>query len=115
LVDLGRIGGLSYIREIDSTPGPAKIAIGALTRYVDVKGSKLLREKCPILPQAASVVGDVQVRNRGTVGGAIAHADPAGDLPAAILALEGELKVLGPKGERWIRSKISSRECIRRP
>jgi carbon-monoxide dehydrogenase medium subunit len=105
LVDLGRIGGLSYIREVDSAQGPAKIVIGALTKYVDIKGSKLLREKCPILPRAASVVGDVQVRNRGTVGGAIAHADPAGDLPAAILALEGELKVLGPKGERWIRSE----------
>ena len=109
LVDLGRIGGLSYIREADSPPrsasGPAKIAIGALTRYVEVKESKLLREKCPILPQAASVVGDVQVRNRGTVGGGMAHADPAGDFPAAILALEGDLKVVGPKGERWIRSE----------
>ena len=100
LVDLGRIGGLNYIRE----DGSGKIAIGALTTYAEIKESKLLQEKCPILPQAAAVVGDVQVRNRGTLGGSMAHADPAGDMPAAVLALEGEVKAVGPKGERWIRS-----------
>ena len=104
LIDLGRIGGLSYIREDGSSSGPGKIVIGALTTYAEIKESKLLAEKCPILPQAASVVGDVQVRNRGTLGGAMAHADPAGDMPAAILALEGEVKAVGPKGERWISS-----------
>ena len=105
LIDLGRIGGLSYIREDGSSSGAGKIAIGALTTYAEIKESKLLFEKCPILPQAASVVGDVQVRNRGTLGGAMAHADPAGDMPAAILALEGEVKAVGPNGERWIRSE----------
>ncbi len=100
LIDLGRIGGLNYIRE----DGSGWIVIGALTTYAEIRDSKLLREKCPILPQAASVVGDVQVRNRGTLGGAMAHADPAGDMPAAILALDGEVKAAGPKGERWIAS-----------
>jgi carbon-monoxide dehydrogenase medium subunit len=100
LVDLGRIGGLNYIRE----DGSGKIAIGALTTYAEIKESKLLQERCPILPQAASVVGDVQVRNRGTLGGSMAHADPAGDMPAAVLALEGEVKAVGPKGGRWIQS-----------
>jgi aerobic carbon-monoxide dehydrogenase medium subunit len=98
LVDLGRIAGLSYIRE----DGAGQIVIGALTTYAEIKESKLLLEKCPILPKAAAVVGDVQVRNRGTLGGAMAHADPAGDMPAAILAVEGDLKAIGPKGERWI-------------
>jgi len=101
LVDLGRIGGLNYIRE----DGSGRIGIGALTTYAEIKESKLLQEKCPILPQAASVVGDVQVRNRGTLGGSMAHADPAGDMPAAVLALEGEVKAAGPKGERWIPSE----------
>ena len=105
LVDLGRIGGLNYIREDGSSSGAGKIAIGALTTYVEIKESMLLQEKCPILPQAASVVGDVQVRNRGTLGGSMAHADPAGDMPAAVLALEGEVKAVGPKGERWIQSE----------
>jgi carbon-monoxide dehydrogenase medium subunit len=104
LVDLGRIQGLSYIREDGSSSSTRKILIGALTTYAEIKESKLLADKCPILPQAASVVGDVQVRNRGTLGGSMAHADPAGDMPAAILALEGEVKAVGPKGERWIPS-----------
>jgi len=102
LVDLGRIAGLNYIREDGASSGTRKIVIGALTTYAEIRESKLLAEQCPILPQAASVVGDVQVRNRGTLGGAMAHADPAGDMPAAILALGGEVKAVGPKGERWI-------------
>ena len=109
LIDLGRIAGLSYIREAGSagsTAQPtAKIAIGALTTYSEILESKLLQEKCPLLPRAASVVGDVQVRNRGTLGGSLAHADPAGDMPAAILALGAELKVVGPQGERWLLSE----------
>ncbi len=101
LVDLGHIGGLSYIREEKD----GKIALGAMTTYAEIRDSKLLQKACPLLPQAAAVVGDVQVRNRGTLGGTIAHADPAGDLPAAILALSADLKATGPKGDRWIKAE----------
>ena len=100
LVDIGRIPGLNSIRE-----DGGKIALGPMTTYAEIRESKLLREKCPLLPQAAAVVGDVQVRNRGTIGGSLAHADPAADMPAAILALGGELKVLGAMGERWVRAE----------
>jgi carbon-monoxide dehydrogenase medium subunit len=103
LVDLGRIGGLSTIREEPGTGGkPATIAIGAMTTYAEIKDSALLRQKCPLLSHTVAVVADVQVRNRGTLGGSLAHADPSADMPAAILALGGELKAVGPKGERWI-------------
>lgn len=103
LVDLGRIGGLSTIREEPGTGGrPGTIAIGAMTTYAEIKESALLRQKCPLLSHTVAVVADVQVRNRGTLGGSLAHADPSADMPAAILALGGELKAVGPKGERWI-------------
>jgi len=103
LVDLGRIGGLSYIREEPAAGGkPGSIAIGAMTTYAEIKQSQLLRQKCPLLTQTVAVIADVQVRNRGTLGGSLAHADPSADMPAAILALGGELKAIGPKGERWI-------------
>ena len=103
LVDLGRIGGLSYIREEPGAGGkPDTIAIGAMTTYAEIKQSALVRQKCPLLTQTVAVVADVQVRNRGTLGGSLAHADPSADMPAAILALGGELKAVGPKGERWI-------------
>jgi carbon-monoxide dehydrogenase medium subunit len=100
LVDINRIKGLSYIREeVDG-----RISLGAMTTYADIKDSKLLQDRCPLLPQTAAVVGDVQVRNRGTIGGSIAHADPAGDMPAAILALGADLRAVGPKGERWMKA-----------
>src|SRR5581483_1637427 len=97
LVDINRIQGLSYIRQDGD-----EIAIGALTRYAEVRQSPLLHELCPLLPKAAAVVGDVQIRNRGTVGGSVAHADPAGDVPAAILALNARITALGPDGERTL-------------
>lgn len=100
IIDLGGIPELNYIREEDG-----KIFIGALTTYAEIKGSKLVQAKCLLLAQAASVVGDVQVRNRGTLGGSLVHADPAADMPAAALALGAELKAIGPKGERWIRAE----------
>ncbi|MBI4294504.1 MAG: xanthine dehydrogenase family protein subunit M [Betaproteobacteria bacterium] len=100
LVDLGRIAGLSYIRE-----DAGKIAIGGMTTYADIKSSALLREKCPLLTETATVIADVQVRNRGTIGGSLSHADPSADMPAPILALDAELKVVGPKGERLIAVK----------
>jgi len=103
LVDLGSLGGLSYIREEPASGGKsATIAIGAMTTYAEIKQSALLREKCPLLLHTVKVIADVQVRNRGTLGGSLAHADPSADMPAAILALGAELKATGPKGERWI-------------
>ncbi len=106
LIDLGRIGGLSYIREDGQAAGSGQggtVAIGAMTTYAEIGASALLRDRCPLLPQAAAVIGDVQVRNRGTLGGSLAHADPAADMPAAVLALGAELRAVGPKGERTIR------------
>jgi len=99
LIDLGRIADLHYLRDDGD-----KISIGALTTYAQIKESEPLRNKCPLLPQTACVVGDAQVRNRGTLGGSLAHADPHGDMPAAILALEAELKAVGPNGARWIKA-----------
>src|SRR5437870_7047921 len=100
LVDLGRIGNLNYIREEDG-----HIAIGALTSHHDIEFSELLKQKLSLLTSAASQIGDPQVRNRGTIGGAAAHADPFGDFPACLLALDAELKAVGPKGERSIAAR----------
>lgn len=100
VIDLGRLRNLRYIRE-----GNGRIAIGALTTHAEVETSALLRERCPLLPETAAEIGDVQVRNRGTLGGSLAHADPAADYPAAILALEAEMVATNSSGERTIPSK----------
>jgi carbon-monoxide dehydrogenase medium subunit len=97
LVDLGRVEGLSYIREDDDG-----FAIGALTRHAELVRSDVLRARCAVLAEAASEIGDPQVRNRGTIGGSLAHADPHGDLPAVLVALGGEVVAVGPGGERTI-------------
>ncbi len=97
LVDVGRIGELSYVRE-----GDDHIAIGAMTRHMDVERSAVVRAHLPLLAHAASHVGDPQVRHRGTIGGSIAHADPASDLPATTLALGATYVVRGAGGERAI-------------
>jgi carbon-monoxide dehydrogenase medium subunit len=97
LIDLGRIGGLDYIKEAGG-----KIAIGALVTHQALESSKLLRDKCPLLADCAGHIGDVQVRNRGTIGGSLSHADPAADYPAAILALEAEIDATSSKGKRTI-------------
>jgi carbon-monoxide dehydrogenase medium subunit len=97
LIDVGRLSELSYIRD-----GGDHVAIGALTRHRDVETSALLRAEVPLLAHAASYVGDPQVRHRGTLGGTLAHGDPASDLPAVVLALSGALVALGPAGEREI-------------
>jgi carbon-monoxide dehydrogenase medium subunit len=99
IVDIGRIPGLDTIVE-DS----GQLVIGGLVTHAQIEASQLLKQKCPLLPQTATTIADVQVRNRGTLGGSIAHADPAGDWPASILALEAEIKVTGPNGERWIKA-----------
>jgi carbon-monoxide dehydrogenase medium subunit len=97
LVDIGRVSDLSYIRDAGD-----HIAIGALTRHMDVETSAVLKEHAPLLANAASYVGDPQVRHRGTIGGSIAHADPASDLPATTLALGATYVAQGPNGTREI-------------
>jgi carbon-monoxide dehydrogenase medium subunit len=98
LIDLRKVPGLSGIKE----DGGA-IAIGALTTHYAVESSSLLKQKCPLLSETAGTIGDPQVRNMGTIGGSLAHADPAADYPAAVIALGAELVVEGPKGKRTIK------------
>jgi carbon-monoxide dehydrogenase medium subunit len=97
LVDIGRIGDLAYVREDGD-----RIAIGAMTTHEEVHRSELLEEACPLLAHAAGEVGDPQVRHVGTIGGSVAHADPASDVPTVLLVLEAELAVRGPTGERTV-------------
>ncbi len=97
LVDIGRIKDLNYIRQTDG-----QIAFGAMTTHHDIEFSDLVKEKLPLLASGAAQIGDPQVRNRGTIGGAAVHADPFGDFPSCLLALEAEFKVVGQKGERVI-------------
>ncbi len=100
LVDIGRLSDLSYIRDAGD-----HIAIGALTRHMDVEKSPVLAQHVPLLAHAASHVGDPQVRHRGTIGGSIAHADPASDLPATTLALGATYVVQGASGTREIAAR----------
>jgi aerobic carbon-monoxide dehydrogenase medium subunit len=95
LVDISRIADLKYIRE----DGDA-VAIGAGTRHHDVANSDALRELCPIVPFAAAQIGDPQVRHVGTIGGSVAHADPASDMPTVLAALDARIVVRGPGGVR---------------
>jgi carbon-monoxide dehydrogenase medium subunit len=99
LIDLGRIKDLSYIREEDG-----QIRIGAMTTHYEIESSDLLKKICPLLPECAGQIGDVQVRNKGTIGGSLAHSDPAGDWPAAILALNADLIGVSKSGERTIKA-----------
>jgi carbon-monoxide dehydrogenase medium subunit len=97
LVDIGRIGELSYVRD-----GGDHVAIGAITTHEDVHFNELLRRDNPLVAHAAGEVGDPQVRHRGTIGGSIAHGDPASDLPTVMLALDATFVVRGPNGERTV-------------
>jgi carbon-monoxide dehydrogenase medium subunit len=97
LVDLGRVKELSYIREQSGS-----LHIGAGTTHHEVESSALVRAKCPLLAETASHIGDVQVRNRGTIGGSVAHADPSADYPAALQALEAKLVLKGANSERVV-------------
>ena len=97
LIDVGRIKELSYVKDAGD-----QVAIGALTRHHDVQHSDLLQSQVEILAHAAGQVGDQQVRHRGTIGGSIAHGDPASDLPAVILALGGTMVIRGQSGEREV-------------
>src|SRR4029077_1465760 len=91
--------GLGNITQQDD-----KIVVGALATHYQIESSALLKSKCPLLPQTARAIGDVQVRNKGTIGGSLAHADPAADWPAAILALDAEIVAAGAKGDRVIKA-----------
>ncbi len=97
LIDIGRIKDLAYIREEGG-----QIRIGAMTTHYQLESSDRLREICPLLPECAGQIGDVQVRNKGTIGGSVAHSDPAGDWPAAIIALGAEIVAVSATGERTI-------------
>jgi carbon-monoxide dehydrogenase medium subunit len=97
LIDIGRIQDLSYVRDDGD-----EVKIGALTRHRDLEVSDVLRNHVPLLAHVASQVGDPQVRHRGTIGGSIAHGDPASDLPAACLALGATFGVTGSGGDRTI-------------
>jgi aerobic carbon-monoxide dehydrogenase medium subunit len=97
LVDIGRLDDLRYVREDGD-----RIAIGALTRHADLVRDPLLAQHCALLGEAAALIGDPQVRHRGTIGGSVAHADPASDLGTILLALDAELVAHGADGERTI-------------
>src|SRR5579872_5577259 len=97
LIDINRIGDLEYLQETDGT-----LHIGALTREAELDKSPLIRERYPILLDTSSMVADPIVRNWATVGGNIAHADPANDHPATMLALGASVVAVGASGERVI-------------
>jgi aerobic carbon-monoxide dehydrogenase medium subunit len=97
LIDVGRLDDLNYVRDDGD-----HLAIGALTRHREVHFNDLVNEYCGILGYTAGLLGDPSVQHRGTIGGALAHGDPAGDMPSVISALEGEIVVKGPDGERTI-------------
>jgi aerobic carbon-monoxide dehydrogenase medium subunit len=99
LIDIARIPGLAGINTHDGN-----VQIGACTVHHDVATSRLLLDTCPMLAEAAASIGDPQVRNRGTLGGSLAHADPAADYPAAMLALDADIRLRGPKGPRTVKA-----------
>jgi carbon-monoxide dehydrogenase medium subunit len=100
LIDIGRISALSYIRE-----EAGKLLIGAMTTHFALQSSPLVKQRCSLLSDTAAEIGDVQVRNRGTIGGSLAHADPAADWPAPILALDSELKIASSSGVRMLKAE----------
>jgi carbon-monoxide dehydrogenase medium subunit len=97
LVDIGHLRDLSYVRD-----GGDHLAVGALTRHAELQGSEVARQGAPILAHVAGHIGDPQVRHRGTIGGSLAHGDPASDLPAVCLALGASFVIAGPSGERRV-------------
>ena len=99
LVDISKIPGLSGIKEAGG-----RIEIGATTTHTEIAASKLLRDTCPMIADAAAEIGDPQVRNRGTIGGSIAHADPAADFPAVVLALDADIVLKGKNGSRTVKA-----------
>lgn len=117
LVDISRLGDLAYVRVEGD-----EVAIGAATRHCDVVDSEALGREVPILPHVTSLVGDRQIRHRGTFGGSLVHADPAADVPVAVLALGATLVIQGPQGRRqvpvedffvsWFQSAVGEDELL---
>ncbi len=99
IIDLGRISGLSYIREEDGA-----VAVGAMTKYVTIERSDVLKRYFALLPEGTAEIGDQQVRNLGTIGGSVAHSDPAADMPGIVLALKADILAQGPNGVRTIKA-----------
>jgi aerobic carbon-monoxide dehydrogenase medium subunit len=99
LIDIARIPELAGIREKDG-----KIEIGAATVHHSVASSKLLLDRCPVVAEAAATIGDAQVRNRGTLGGSLAHADPSADMPAVMVALDAEIQLRSAGGQRMVKA-----------
>lgn len=97
LIDIGRVQGLSGVGSSNGS-----VVIGATTTYDQIMKSDVIKSTLPLMATAANVVGDIQVRNRGTIGGSISHADPAADFPAVLLALNAQVTAVGPNGERTI-------------
>ncbi|MFI5041983.1 MAG: FAD binding domain-containing protein [Acidimicrobiales bacterium] len=100
LIDLGRVGGMSGVRDAGD-----HIVVGALTRHHDLNNDAVARQACPLLAHTAGMVGDPQVRHRGTIGGSVAHGDPASDLPTVCLALDASFVLRGPRGERTVAAR----------
>jgi aerobic carbon-monoxide dehydrogenase medium subunit len=99
LIDINSIPNMAYVRRSNGS-----IAVGALTTHYQLESNAELAKSVQVVPEAAAHIGDVQVRNRGTVGGSVAHADPASDLPSVLVALDAEFVAKGPKGERTIKA-----------
>jgi len=99
LIDLSRIGDLNHIRQENN-----QVVVGAMTTHYEIESSALIRDVCPLLAEVAPQIGDAQVRNRGTIGGSLVHADPAADWPAAILALDAQLEIAGLTGRRTVKA-----------
>lgn len=97
VVDISRVPGLNEIREQGGV-----LRIGALATHYQIESSPLVRQRCPLLAEAAAAIGDVQVRNMGTIGGSVAHADPAADYPAALQALEARVEIASSQGQRTV-------------
>jgi carbon-monoxide dehydrogenase medium subunit len=100
LIDIGRLSDLSGVRD-----GGDHLAIGALTRHNDLNHDPLANQQCPLIAHVAGLVGDLQVRHRGTIGGSLAHGDPASDLPTVCLTLDADIVARGPNGERTITAR----------
>ncbi|MDY6974553.1 MAG: xanthine dehydrogenase family protein subunit M [Thermodesulfobacteriota bacterium] len=100
IIDINKISELDYIRE-----GENHLEIGALTRHQTICSSDLVRKRCALLSEAAKHIAHRQVRHRGTIGGSVAHADPASEFPTVVTALDGEIKLVSPEGERWVKAE----------
>ena len=97
VIDLRKVPGLSGVSESEGA-----LVIGALTTHRDLETSEIVRSRVPIMSEAAAGIGDAQVRNMGTIGGSLAHADPAADWPAVAIALDASVRIAGPQGERTL-------------